>query len=425
MITLVLLVVLSTLAYTLSRSIASQRHRNEYIINYQAARYGCDSAVKYTLAMIADTNTPKLIERPNEPDFSDLFAMSEIEYQEFLEEWAIEKALYQDQEPNENKKPSEFFKTDEPLVFNEFHDVNEPNDTNSLVRFVDYNDANTISVPGPYGPPWPFTTKPVEIMIGPAKVRIQIEDENAKYPLGWALLQDDQIQREAQAGFMTFCEWMGMDPLLVDQLNSQLEQIAELKTFKSEFKSFTKRKIITSTPKQSGSKRNTRRRRTRRPRKPKFKKTTIPASVHSTDFAKFFHSSILDTEALAEPTIISESRKESALKYLGTWASGKVNINTAPRHVLESAFVFGGDAEEIAEEIIQRRRIKPFKDIEELKRTLLSYSESIRKCEKYIITASNFFTIKITATSGSAQVSAVIAVRKEGKNVERIALITG
>jgi len=50
LVTLVLLVVLSALMFTLSTRISAQRHRNKYIIDYQAARYACDSAVKYALA---------------------------------------------------------------------------------------------------------------------------------------------------------------------------------------------------------------------------------------------------------------------------------------------------------------------------------------------------------------------------------------
>ena len=110
---------------------------------------------------------------------------------------------------------------------------------------------------------------------------------------------------------------------------------------------------------------------------------------------------------------------------MGMWGSRKVNINTAPRHVLEAAFTFGGDEVEIAEEIIQRRRIGPFKNIKDLKRVLLRYSVSIEKCEKYITTASNFFTIKVTAVSGLAKASAVIAIMKEGKKIQKIAVISG
>jgi len=115
----------------------------------------------------------------------------------------------------------------------------------------------------------------------------------------------------------------------------------------------------------------------------------------------------------------------SALKYMGTWASSKVNINTAPRQVLEAAFTFGGDAVEIAEEIIQRRRIKPFENIDDLKNSLLRYSDSIGKCQDYITTVSNFFTIRVTAVSGVAKVSTIIAVMRDGQAMKRIAAISG
>jgi len=88
LVTLVLLVVLATLGYTLSERTASQRRRNQYIIDYSNARYGCDSAVKYALATLEELE-PELISRPNEPDFSDLFALDEMGYQELLAQWGI------------------------------------------------------------------------------------------------------------------------------------------------------------------------------------------------------------------------------------------------------------------------------------------------------------------------------------------------
>ena len=99
-VTLVLLVVLSTLMFTLSSRMSAQRHRDKYLIDYQAARYARDSAVKYALATLNDMNTPQLIERPNEPDFSDLFMLDEEQYQEFLAAWAVldEEQLSSDSE---------------------------------------------------------------------------------------------------------------------------------------------------------------------------------------------------------------------------------------------------------------------------------------------------------------------------------------
>ena len=111
------------------------------------------------------------------------------------------------------------------------------------------------------------------------------------------------------------------------------------------------------------------------------------------------------------------------LKYLGAWASMKVNINTAPRHVLEAAFIFGGDADKIADEIIRLRRAKPFDSINELKDALYRYGDSIKKCESYITTTSSFFTIRVRAVSGGAEASSIIAITKDGKKVQRVAVV--
>ena len=395
--TLVVLVVLSTLGYTLSSRVAAHRHRDQYIIDYSSARYGCDSAVKYALATLEDID-PELISRPNEPDFSDLFALSEVEYQQLLAEWAAKKAFESSMS---------------------FYDANDINDVEYIGGVADFNDANSLTIRGPYGPLWPFVAEPVEFEIGTATVRIEIEDENAKYPIGWVLLGDKKVRREALAGFESFCEWMDINEAQIDSLKSELNEISKIKEFKLDFKpvkEIEKRTSRTSRRTRRGRRRSSRRRSVRR---------TLPATTHTADFAKLFHSSLIDTEFLARPTIIGESRKESALKYMGMWASRKVNINTAPRNVLEAAFTFGGDEVEIAEEIIQRRRQKPFTDIEDLRKSLLRYSDSVTKCEKYITTVSSFFTIRVTAISGVAKASAVIGITKDGKKIERIAVISG
>jgi hypothetical protein len=398
LVTLVLLVVLSTLGYTLSNQMAARRHRNQYIVDYQIARYACDSAVKYALATLEGV-TPQLISRPNEPDFSDLFALTEAEYNELLAEWAAKHNTLQHRWTAENT----------------------PNDVNYIglneAAIADFNDPNSFVIRGPYGFPWPFVTEPVEFEIGSATVKIEVEDENAKYPLGWVLLDEEEQHHEAVAGFETFCEWMNIGYEQIDLLKDEIAKISEIKSFKLEFQPIIER---TTRP----TRRTTRRGRSRAPSTVTVKKT-IPASVHVTDFAALFHSSLIDTETLARPTIISDRRKESALKYMGVWASNKVNINTAPRHVLEAAFTFGGDADKIAEEIIQRRRIEPFADVEDLRKALFRYSDSIGKCEKYITTVSNLFTIKVTAVSGVAKASTVIAVTKDGEKIKQIAAISG
>ncbi len=403
LVTLVLLVVLSTLGYTLSSRVTAQRHRNQYIIDYSKARYGCDSAVKYALTTLEEID-PQLISRPNEPDFSDLFALDEAGYQELLAQWDIQSwpAI------NDNTQSS--------------GDEIDSNNVNKMDKNDGFDDPDSLFIRGPYGPPWPFVTEPEEFDISSVKVRIEIEDENAKYPLGWALLNDPELEREVDAGFVTFCEMTGLDAEQIESLMLELTQIGQIKPFKLDFKPITS---VTRTPTQSRSTRSKSTTRKTPVSKVQRKVITVPKQIfeQTTHFAQLFHSSLIDTEALAKPNITTGSRKESALKYMGTWGSQKVNINTAPRHVLEATFIFGGNEVEIAEEIIKRRRVEPFTDTADLKNAVARYSDSITKCEKYITTKSTLFTIKITAISGVAKASSIIAITKNRNNVTRIAVI--
>ena len=409
LVTLVLLVVLATLGYTLSSRVAAQRHRNQYIIDYSKARNGCDSAVRYALATLEGID-PQLISRPNEPDFSDLFALDDMEYHELLAQW--------------NLGP-DFAQTDGGKTSTGMADVDGADEIGlGKSGTAGFNALDSTPIRGPYGPPWPFVAEPAEFEIGSATVRIEIEDENAKYPLGWALLDDIRVKREVEAGFVTFCELARLDAGQIDALTEQLARIGKIKPFKQEFRPITKTVKTTVKAPPTGSKNPT----SRTPR-PKTSRKTISASQQAseqtTHFAQLFHSSLIDTEALARPTIVTESRKESPLKYIGMWGSQKVNINTAPRHVLEAAFIFGGNEAEIAEAIIQLRRESVFATIDDLKDELFRFSDSIDKCADYITTTSRFFTIKITAVSGAARASSIIAITKDGDAVKRIAAING
>jgi hypothetical protein len=410
LVTLVLLVVLAMLGYTLTARVSAQRHRDQYLIDYSSARYGCDSAVKYALSAIEEID-PQLISRPNEPDFSDLFYLTPTEYQDLLTQWG--------------RDSEQLMFGDNRRFDDELAGVNDVNEF-GIDDMNDLNSYDTVLIPGPYGPAWPFINEPVEFEIGTAKVRIEIEDENAKYPLGWAMLDDKDFEREINAGFEIFCEMMGLNYEQIESLKLELQEIGKIRPFAIDFKPITRtvRKPVTSRTTAASRSRTSKAQQTRVTRQT----VQVPDQIaeQSTHFAKIFHSSLLDIETLARPVITGpENRSESTLKYMGLWGAMKVNINTAPRHVLEAAFIFGGDQVKIAEEIIQRRRIEPFADIDTLKKELFSYSDSIEKCEKYITTTSRFFTIKVTAISGVAKASTIIAITKDGEKVNRVAVING
>ncbi len=402
-ITLVILVALSTVAYSVYARLAAQRHRDQYLIDYTAARYAADSGLKYALTFI-ETIEPKLISRPNEPDFSDVFNLSEEEYQELIDEWSSILA--------------ELAASNEANDLNDIVDVNEPND----IAYIDPNifseviDPNTLTIRGPYGAPWPLITKKITLEIGSAEVSFDIHDENAKMPICWALITDKEQSREAEAALEIFCEWMEMDKSEIKNLKAQMKQIAEIKSFKFYPKPKKGKKNTSNSRRINNSKYG---------KSPKGSKPPVSGvSPHIIDWTRLLHSVLLNTEMLAKPIVESENRRESALKYLCLWGSETVNINTAPRHVLEAAFTFGGDADKIAEEIIQRRQRKPYKDMRDFKTSLLTYADSITKAERYITTKSDFFTVRVTARSGVAKASTVASIIKNEKKVQKLAVIT-
>ncbi|MGA2070829.1 MAG: hypothetical protein ABSG97_05720 [Sedimentisphaerales bacterium] len=422
--TMVVLVVLATIGYTLATRVSAQRHRDNYVIDYTNACYARDSAIKYALVALEDMNSVKFISRPNEPDFSDIFSMDAQKYRDMIEKWAKEhpKELAELLGTGDTQPESVIPRDDNMTGILSARESNDSNGGYAADSNQNTDIVNMLKVRGPYGPVWPFVTEPVEFEIGSTTVKIEIEDENAKYPVGWAIIDNEKVQREAQAGLGTFCEWMGLDSDQIESVKGQLKQIGSIKPFKVEFKSVVLRTPVTTTPTPNPARRA-------RAQRVVYKTTNIAQAElmvrQARDFSKLFHSSLLDVQMLAVPTIISKDRKESALKYMGLWGTTQVNINSAPRNVLEAAFTFGGDADKIADGIIQRRREKTFDSIDELKKELFRFSGSIDKSGPYITMTSSVFSIRVTASSGTAKASAVVVVLKEGGKVERVAIMCG
>ncbi|MGE5296301.1 MAG: hypothetical protein ACM3VT_15875, partial [Solirubrobacterales bacterium] len=308
-------------------------------------------------------------------------------------------------------------------------DANDAHDTNDADPNTRYaSSGQKVEIPGPYGPPWPLVTEPVEFEIGTAKVTIRIEDENAKYPLGWVLLDDDKQREKAGLGWVTFCEWMGYSSQETAALKKDLTEIAEAKPFKMEFK-----EEKTDVPVQPNQRTRTPRASPKATNAAAAKRTTSKKTLsvaeqlqrQNREFASLFHSSLLDATLLSRPSVESDTRQESAMKYLGLWSTRYVNINTAPRQVLEAAASFGSvtNAPKIAEAIIQQRKIKPVTDVNEVKQGLVGYSDSIEACRDYLTTASTVFTIRVTAVSGAATANVIAAVSREGDKIRQIAVI--
>ena len=86
--------------------------------------------------------------------------------------------------------------------------------------------------------------------------------------------------------------------------------------------------------------------------------------------------------------------------------------------------MFGGDAPEVADEIIKERQLKPFTDVNDVQKKLYKYADSIRKSKNFITTTSDVFSVKITAVSGVATVSMTAAVLIQDKKPQIIAIVT-
>ena len=462
LVTLVILVILSTLGYTLCVQVAARRHRDQYMIDYSIARHACASGLKYALASMSGLQFD-LISRPNEPDFSDVFALSEPQYQKLLDQVAAKLAADGNLAPEDStkepgdrnslkkaaqedagKKTLAKDSKNKTLKNAAGKKAGKGNSRKAAAQVRDANDVNDVNefdpnsgylanvkppeIRGPYGPPWPLATEPMEFEIGSAKVKVEVEDENAKYPLGWVMIADEKLKPIAAAGWATFCEWMGYTADEIGLLNDGLAKIGKMKPFKTEFKQETEnveppanvRSRITR-PVPGTSSTAARRTVSRKP-------VTVEEQIgrQNKEYAKFLHSSLVNKDLLLRPSILSDTRKECAMKYLGLWASRHVNVNTAPRQVLEAALTFGSaaDAPKIAQEIIQHRRQKPIGDVNELKQVASRYSTAIEDCRTFLTAKSSVFTLRVTAVSGVAQVTVMAAVSKEGDKVQPIAIIS-
>ena len=244
----------------------------------------------------------------------------------------------------------------------------------------------------------------------------------------WSFTEDPDAQRAAGDSTDLFCEWMQMSRDQIADLRQRLEVIAGKKAFSLKPKAVT---VTVPTPRVSRTVSRTpapadgQGSRSAASRTP----TTIDvrqqraATANSNDFVRLLTSSLIDLESLAQPLPNTGKRYEAPIKYLGLWGATQVNINTAPRQVLEAAFMFGGNYVEIADGIIKQRREKPFKDTDELQDKLYTYGESIRKALPYITTTSNCMTIRVTARCGAATASSIAAVLKTEKAIQTIAMM--
>jgi type II secretory pathway pseudopilin PulG len=442
LVTVIVLVVLASLTTGLAVQMSMAKRRQHYMIEYQRARYGLDSAMKYILNTLPAKNFI-LAGREEDPDFSDVFLMNQAEFSEFIATWAetatdeqIEAVLREGASLTEPVPLSSGGMVSGLLGLfgggsddaNDMAAVSYESDEQFYVVELDPND---VVVPGPYGVPWPYVIEPIDLEIGPCEIAITIEDENAKMPLSWLVTSSQEANKQAENALKTFCEWMSRDQQQLRELEATIteamDEVHEKKAFKLNPGPILLKSTTTRTARTPARTSRSRRRTARRSRTVRSTTTQERAAVaHTTDFAKLFHSSLLDREFLARPLPDTAERVESPLKYLSLWGSQRVNVNTAPRHVLESAFSLAMDSfdlPEFVQGVIEKRKEKPLSKIDELKELASLDADTMKQLNNYLTTNSTFFQIRITSRSGNARSSAVATVVKEGAKTQQLAIL--
>jgi hypothetical protein len=444
LVTMIVLVVLASLTTGLAVQMSMAKRRQHYMIEYQRARYGLDSAMKYILKELPTRNFPLAL-REEQPDFSDVFLMNQAEFSEFIASWAetatdeqIEAVLAEGASLTQPVPLStgDMLSGLLGLFGGGTDDANDmaadSYDADEQLYVVEL-DPNDVVVPGPYGAPWPYVTEPIDLEIGPCQITITIEDENAKMPLSWLVTNSKEANKQAENALKTFCEWMSWDQQQLRELETTIteamDEVHKKKAFKLNpgpilLKSTTRRAARTPARTSRSRRRTSRRTASRTVRSTTTQKR--PAVAHTTDFAKLFHSSLLDRELLARPLPDTAERVESPLKYLSLWGSQRVNVNTAPRNVLEATFSLAMDSfdlPEFTQAVIEKRKEKPLRKIDELKELGGLDADTMKSLNNYVTTTSTFFQVRITSRSGNASSSAVATVVKEGRNTQQLAIL--
>ena len=81
------------------------------------------------------------------------------------------------------------------------------------------------------------------------------------------------------------------------------------------------------------------------------------------------------------------------------------------------------DLPEFVQRVIEQRKEKPFRKLDELKELGRLDAGTMGELNKYLTTTSTFFQIRVTSRSGNARSSAVATVVKEGKKTENLAIL--
>lgn len=230
------------------------------------------------------------------------------------------------------------------------------------------------------------------IEVGPVQVKIEIHDENAKWPLYWLVrspFEESSANTKAEQGFRNYTRKLGASTQIGRDVIKQTQGLAQ--------------PLNLPRPPVIIQKNLSRKRLSQRPRRIKYAdrvRERLERNKYMAIFAAQWYQHLRD-----DPKFESFHRKLTYLPgefadYLSMWGTFEININTASEELIYCTFQSVGLTEQQAKAIVSHREQKPYTNTGELqlvKGLGIGLSNTIRGlCE----VKSNTYSIHVDAQLG-------------------------
>ncbi len=304
----------------------------------------------------------------------------------------------------------------------------DPNDPNSQ---YDPNDPNSGSMQlTAANPESPFLVYSKTIEVGEATVEIEIHDENAKWPMVWALtspFENDRDGRLTREKLNLLGGWLGADEEVMQEVAGLARELGKKVKVPTSDVTVATAKGDASKEKTTGKTSRSRTRTVQKKRIGYQKRLAERDSRYQAmgQFASQWQDAILhntEYEALKE-----EMRQEgSALEYLGIWGNTKVNVNNASAEVLQAALEPIGITADLAQAIVEQRKTKAIANITALNDLVPSDNRLREALGSLADVKSDTFSIHVTARLGRTHKTLIAGAYVDDRGrVKKIANIPG
>ena len=264
-----------------------------------------------------------------------------------------------------------------------------------------------------------FVIERREIQIGGVDVTIEIQDENAKWPMLWLVRspigQGGEANRRARKSVLQLCQELDFDS------EEFTEAIDEATTILA-------RMDLPPTQKVVDLPSRTRRGRSRTRHIGYKAKLAEKEDTHAEmgSFARQWSQEVLQGPEARSLRADLPGYPSSIAEQLGTWGNSYLNINTASAEVLQSALADYGMTMSLARSLVQSRSEQPFSSISNVVATVKLDEDLVKAITGLCDVKSNVFSLHINAQLGRTSYKLVSGMFKDHRGyVKRLAVFPG